>query len=128
MDNKAVKADPTAVVTGIVCKECRNELPPMTVLQHVKQDFEKECPHYRPLDLAGYPLTDSLRDHLVKKMMEDDLPEGFIRILASRRVHDLANMDDNEFIAWMEDYMKKMEFFIEQLRGSKASPLEGAIV
>ena len=124
-----IKADPTAVVTNIICKECRNELPPMTVLQHVKQDFVKECPHkYPPLDFEGYDISASLRDHLVTKMKEENLPEGFMRILASRRVTDLVTMEDHEFIAWIEQYCEKMSFFIEQLRGSKAAPLEGAIV
>ena len=37
--------DSTIIVSGIVCKKCENELPPMTMKQHLNGDFNKECPH-----------------------------------------------------------------------------------
>jgi hypothetical protein len=35
----------TTVVKGIVCKLCKHELPPMTMAQHLKGEFNKNCPH-----------------------------------------------------------------------------------
>jgi hypothetical protein len=35
----------TTLVTGIVCKKCKTELPPMTMKQHLDGDFNQECPH-----------------------------------------------------------------------------------
>jgi hypothetical protein len=38
--------DPTTtVVTGIVCKKCDNELPPMTMEDHIESRFNTVCPH-----------------------------------------------------------------------------------
>ena len=33
------------IVSGIVCKKCNNELPPMTMQEHLDGDFNKDCPH-----------------------------------------------------------------------------------
>jgi len=35
----------TTIVSGIICKKCNNELPPMTMKQHLDGDFNKNCPH-----------------------------------------------------------------------------------
>lgn len=35
----------TTIVTGIICNKCNNELPAMTMKQHLDGDFNKECPH-----------------------------------------------------------------------------------
>ena len=35
----------TEVVSGIICKKCDYELPPMTMKQHLDGDFNKTCPH-----------------------------------------------------------------------------------
>jgi hypothetical protein len=35
----------TTIVTGIVCKSCKNELPPMTMQNHLDSKFNLECPH-----------------------------------------------------------------------------------
>jgi hypothetical protein len=35
----------TTIVKGIVCNICKNELPPMTMKQHLDGDFNQECPH-----------------------------------------------------------------------------------
>ena len=35
----------TTIVTGIVCNACKNELPPMTMTEHLEGKFNKECPH-----------------------------------------------------------------------------------
>ena len=33
------------IVTGIMCKACDNELPPMTAKQHLDGQFNQTCPH-----------------------------------------------------------------------------------
>lgn len=33
------------IVKGIVCKKCNNELPSMTMEQHLNSEFNQECPH-----------------------------------------------------------------------------------
>jgi hypothetical protein len=35
----------TTVVSGIGCKKCYCELPPMTMKDHLDGNFNKECPH-----------------------------------------------------------------------------------
>jgi hypothetical protein len=35
----------TTIVRGIKCKDCGNELPPMTMSDHLAGHFNKECPH-----------------------------------------------------------------------------------
>ena len=35
----------TTVVRGITCKECGNELPPMTMQEHLESRFNTSCPH-----------------------------------------------------------------------------------
>lgn len=35
----------TTIVTGIVCNSCKNELPPMTMEDHLESRFNTECPH-----------------------------------------------------------------------------------
>ena len=35
----------TTIVTGIVCRRCGNELPPMTAEDHLEGRFNQTCPH-----------------------------------------------------------------------------------
>jgi len=35
----------TTMMTGVSCKECGNELPPMTMEEHLESRFNKDCPH-----------------------------------------------------------------------------------
>jgi hypothetical protein len=35
----------TTIVTGIVCRLCKNELPPMTAEDHLEGWFNQTCPH-----------------------------------------------------------------------------------
>ena len=34
----------TTIVTGIICKKCNNALPPHTIAQHLRGEFNKCCP------------------------------------------------------------------------------------
>jgi hypothetical protein len=38
----------SSIITGIVCKECKSTLPPMTVEDHLTGNFNKTCPHITP--------------------------------------------------------------------------------
>jgi len=35
----------TTIVKGIICTRCCNELPPMTMKDHLESNFNEECPH-----------------------------------------------------------------------------------
>jgi hypothetical protein len=49
----------TTIITGIVCKSCKNELPAMTMQDHLDCKFNQECPHSEtpPTTQAGLVAT-----------------------------------------------------------------------
>jgi len=64
----------TTTVMGIVCKKCNNELPPMTMQQHLDGDFNKKCPHTSEVtDLSCCGATGDVRDMCFCRL--GDLPK-----------------------------------------------------
>ena len=45
MNALAYNLDKTTIVSGIICKLCKNELPSHSMEQHLNGDFNKVCPH-----------------------------------------------------------------------------------
>ncbi len=38
------------ILRGIICNQCGNELPPMTIRDHIDSKFNQECPHILPYE------------------------------------------------------------------------------
>jgi hypothetical protein len=50
----------TTMVTGIICKRCKNELPPMTMQDHLDGKFNQECPHSETPPMTQADQVDSM--------------------------------------------------------------------
>lgn len=65
------------IVKGIVCKKCGNELPEMTIQQHLDGDFNKECPHknvnYDRLELEEIILKNKRIIHIKEYPTKKDI-------------------------------------------------------
>jgi hypothetical protein len=42
------------IVKGIICKDCGNELPEMTIEQHLNGDFNQNCPHSNDDEMLNF--------------------------------------------------------------------------
>lgn len=47
----------TTIVSGIICKKCKNTLPPMTMTDHLEGNFNLECPHTPKMKKIDYFLN-----------------------------------------------------------------------
>lgn len=56
------------IVKGIICNHCGNELPEMTIEQHLNGGFVQDCPHINP---NFYIMKDYLID-IMDKMLKSD--------------------------------------------------------
>jgi hypothetical protein len=56
----------TTVVRGITCKECGNELPPMTMQEHLESRFNTSCPH--DFKTAVWELCYDAADGIISEM------------------------------------------------------------
>ena len=56
----------TTIVSGIICNECKNTLPDMTMQDHLDGKFNQECPHSEtPPKSESDPISStSVQDHL----------------------------------------------------------------
>ena len=67
------------LVKGIICKKCGNELPVMTMQQHLDGNFNQECPHkiknlyYNRLELEEIILKNKRIIHIKEYPIKKDI-------------------------------------------------------
>jgi hypothetical protein len=78
----------TTIVKGIVCNACKNELPPMTMKQHLDGDFNQECPH-TPVSNSKMYYQYSTYNHKFTLELVEVKKRGWakMRVIASAHTH-----------------------------------------
>lgn len=76
-------------MTGASCRECGNELPPMTMEEHLESRFNKDCPHdYKgPLWEMSYSAPDGIMSDLYR-VMDVNAPWARITLVRSTKQYD----------------------------------------
>lgn len=72
------------IVKGIVCKKCGNELPEMTIQQHLDGGFVKECPHIN----ENFHLAKEYLINIRNEMIKSDFKKY--------KLLNIENIDEND--------------------------------
>jgi hypothetical protein len=65
------------IVSGIVCTRCNNELPPMTVKEHLDGKFNKECPHLPVKRIGSIDTTSASFRRYIQSLTPEERAEIF---------------------------------------------------
>lgn len=101
------------LVCGIVCRKCGNTLPPHTMEQHLKGDFNQTCPHRNVSNNEVELLKNNfsiLKQYCLSRGMIHDIMK-FVKYahLPTKDVEYLTTWGSSEWMNYLN--MREMEYF-----------------